>query len=610
MHPLTNSYNATPQARLLFQRSQPHFGFLGSSVLDKPVNWLAQNLYEKGDGYRYLVEQTMGFTAPRAGQQLMRSYSATGKVNKMAAAEMLIRDTAADFTDTILPGVLATLGVGLFADKVAKNTLVSRNIQPDLLDLYHHVAKQSTSKEDFYSRVETLLCESHNNAGALNLQNTVEKIEHKKLSLSRVSLTPKDAAYHLDHAVADLAENLKLSDLELELKAGITNKAGKVNTRQFSSTTSDFLRDLWYLTEDSSFSTGKKEATEFGQELAHKIVKTKKLAPLQFIGVGLALVTSLSVPFLVRLITKKAYGVDAFPGSKVLDDSYHEKTHTTHTAIFHKAHPEIPWPKDDGKDEKEQRFKPFPYIQDSLKKGKIMPLLASLGFFGVLGAAVFRNRVWKPILSKGENFNFRKFINQYAFDRQFPWTPMAQMELTYGMLCGMRLLTARDNNEFSETMLRDCALGWPTLTYGFPLLKKLFSGGFTKVWKGFHNPSKGIHLLTKGGDMRSKKEISAALFRNLKKVGDAKNAVTATQKAQRAITVGTGLTSLALLAGIEPQLGIWMTNNRVVKQHRKAAQKAKQNEFKTLFTSSYTPLQHNKNSLFNVLEVARTQYPQ
>jgi len=586
-------YTATRQrveGGLSLSRNQPKFGFMAG-----PVNWLAENLYEKGDGFRYLMEQTIGFTVPRATQQLMRSYKVTGETNKMAAVEMLVRDIAADFTDTVLPGLLATVGLGVLFDQIGKNNLVSRNIPPDLLELYRYAAtdnNHAVNRQAFFQRLETVLKESHLPNASLNLETLVRQIEHQKLALGRINLNPKQAKFTLDHATEALAKQLGLSDLELTLKLPNAKQ-------QFSTTAGDFMRDLWFVTEHKAAPHA--ETAEWGKHIVQKLEKNKRLAPVQLLAAVMALVASLSVPFLVRMMTKTVYGVDAFPGSKVLDDHYHQKTHTHHTLAYHSAHPEVPWPKDltqkNQKKEKEP-FKPFPYIQDSLKAGKIMPLLTALGFFAVLGGAVIYNRVWKPILSKGEQFTWRKLVNQYAFDRGFPWTPIAQMELTYGMLCGTRLLTARDVNESYETLLRDCLLGWPTLTYGFPVLKKLFAGGYRKLFKGFHNPAKGIHLLTKGGEMRSKKEISEALFRNIKDVGDVNTALKTTQTYQRYITVGTGLLSLGLLGFFEPQLDIAMTDRRVAKQHRKKEVDDKRAEFTRLFTSEYHPLVHRTQSPF------------
>jgi hypothetical protein len=84
----------------------------GAGSLMTPINrfvgWAVPALYDHGEGRRYLVEQTLGYTAPRTWQQFNRTRHITQEGNKMAAMEMLIRDLAADFADTILPGFLAT----------------------------------------------------------------------------------------------------------------------------------------------------------------------------------------------------------------------------------------------------------------------------------------------------------------------------------------------------------------------------------------------------------------------------------------------------------------------------------------------------------------------
>lgn len=532
------------------QRNQAQAGFGASptfgggnglvNAANKTVSWLSHTLYDQGEGVRYLVEQTLGYTVPRTVQQLNRTRSITGEGNPLAAMEMCARDLAADFADTIMPGLLATFAIGHVLDR-KNNTYVRRNMGHESLQFYQSTLQKAgsseapkfTTKAEFFNNIEDALRNFSNRPKALlNLEKRVQAMA---------------SAGEAEKVAHTLARRLRLQDFDLRLAP----QAG-ASTQELSTNLPHLIRDLWHLNQANPALQGAKTTTTaWGEALAGLLNKTSHLAKRQMIGNAIALGTSISIPFLIRLMTRHFYGEDAFPGTREI-----HKHLNTETA---------------EKPHKEEGFRPFPYLQDTWREGKKLPTLLTLGFFGVLGGAVTRRFVQNGLNVLKPSHWFKV----YGFQRDFPFTTIAQMELTYGTLCGFRLAASRDEAEFRESGIRDCLLGWPTLTYFFPVFRKYLSGlfdkGLSKQLGASNILLKPASAARKASEVRTGAELTPAFLKQLGVKGpQAPAALEKAKLTQSWVTMMSAGVSWLLLALAEPKLGIAITNRMEMAKLKKA----------------------------------------
>ena len=532
--------------------TQPPIGFSG--VLDAPVQWISRNIYNAGDGVRYAVDQTVGLTAPRTYHQLKRTTKITGEDNPSAALELLVRDLAADVADTFAPGIIATLLIGRGLDAMqGHKTWVGQNMGSDALNTYAAWAEKSAEKtagktaarEQFYTTVEKQLQKTHSNSKALNLAQGIRALQKPK-------------GRELNTLAQRVAEALGKTDLDLVLHSAHPTTGAKT---KLTVTLPQLLRDLWHIDQKMT----RTQAPNWGQELAQRLTHTRKLVPTQNIANVLALGASLSIPFLVRLMTIRLTGKDAFPGTEAIREHFQKQQKQNMT--FAGASPEdtAPTPEATGK----KRFELFPYINQSLKKGNAWPAVIAGGFFATLFGTIYA----RHFLAHGVKnpFNLKHLAKVYEFERGGVWTTVTQMELTYGLLCGIRLASSRNDADFRESAFRDCLLGWTTLTYFFPFLKGVLSRRADKaMMQQFGKPL----LMKHNGDTRSIAELTPAFFKRLGVKGDAATAAKSAAIRNDYITVGTALSSIGLLSVVEPKLDIAITNTMEQKRMVAAKQQA------------------------------------
>lgn len=527
----------------------PKFGFIPPG-LDRGINQFVGFVYDRGEGMRYAFEQTLGYTVPRTMQQLFRTRNITGKNNDLAGLEMFVRDTAADFTDTFLGGLVATYAIGSGVDKLGR-TYVRQNMGDEALEAYQALTKgahgQSLSKSGFYKSVS-----AHLNDYAKQL-NPKAHLNPNRLEAMIAQWGPRQSGFSspdrqkILNGAHEIARALKLPNLDVTLNITHGKKPMKLGVEL-----TNLLNDLWHLHRPNPKAAN---PARWGEQMGHLLGKTKTLSKLQLIAMGVSLVASLAVPFAIRLMTKKISGVDAFPGSHEIEKYFHlvDETDDTH---------------------KKKGFRPFPWLADSIQQGKWGPLAVTAGFFGVIfGAAALRFRSAGLSMLKPKDW-----LAVYKFDRWFPFTTIPQMELTYGILCATRLAASRNDSEAREAFIRDCMLGWPTLTYfnkafrGF--LSNRFAGGLGKQFNLKHL------LIKPNGEIRTSgvvNEMSPFFFENMGVgKGLAKKVAKATQTMQARIAFVAGMASLGLIAFLEPQLAIWLTNNFEMKKIRKRLEAMKE----------------------------------
>lgn len=517
-------------------------GNVFSGVLHALTN-VTDVLYNRGEGVRYGIEQTFGYTIPRVWQQWNSTKEFTGEPNKRAAEEMFMRDSAADFTDTFLPGLLATLAIGKGLDAVG-NGFVRYNIPWEHNEFYRHVLGNTTEKSEFFGKLEQALPKTKQ---PINLQQTVEALSEWHQRNPFVQRAKKAMGGHdpyLEKA-QELATKLGQESLSVSLEHG--DKAIETDLPLL-------LQDLTRLNL---------HAKEWGNQLVKTLGKTANLQPLQGLGTAVAFYISLNIPHWIREYTAWKYKTDVNPNKEEIQRAYNVQL------------------SEKQKVAKDDKIKWFPYIRDQLKEGNIIPAALSAGFGAfVLGATAMTFRghingknVWQ--LGKG----VRDFL---SFERGFPFTTVQQMTLTYGALCAVRLMESRDKQDFYSTLLRDNVLGYPTLTWGNGIIRDKLTHfanshvGRQLTKEGLLSEEKvkevGKKLLFKdaaGVERRDAADITEGIMKNVLKLSQEQEHLIPKiterlHKANSLVTMTTAVTLIALLAGIEPQLGIWLTNKITV----------------------------------------------
>lgn len=531
---LAQSQQVGKRFRVQSGSNQPRFQGVLVDQAYPLAQWVVRNLYDRGEGFRYAVEQTIGYTIPRTVQQWNRTRHVTGKSNRLAALEMLLRDLAADFADTFLPGLLATFGIGWGLDKWHK-TLVQRNMGQDALRFYQSLMKtpqgQWVTKSQFFEQLEQQL-----KAYAKEVTKAEPKVAlGLEQQLKQLKLLPGLWNNHRNErrivqAAQDLTRKLGLTHFDVTL----SHQSNGVK-RRLEISLSHLLRDLWHMAHKN----GKLALTRpWGEHMSLLLAKTGRLSRFQMIGNLVALAASISIPFAIRLITRKFYGKDAFPGTKELEDHFKARKKK------HKSR------KSD-----QQEFVAFPYLKKTLQAGNWMPTVITAAFFGVLAGAVVRSFR----LNNASLLKLKDWFKVYAFKREFPYTTVTQMELTYGLLCGIRLAASRDHAEFRETAIRDCLLGWPTLTYFYDKFSRFLGRCFNARLARQYGI---LHMLTKpNGEVRVGDEINMQLFGRMGLGTRLQQAVQDVAKHQTWIKFSSALISWFLLAFAEPKASIWLTNH-------------------------------------------------
>jgi hypothetical protein len=588
------------------------------------VNGVADTLYNRGEGVRYAVEQTFGYTIPRFTQQLFRTYDITGETNRQAAEEIFIRDNAADFTDTFLPGLMATLGVGALLDRHRK-TLVGANMDHRSLTFYQKLLHGTQTRDQFYQQLEDATAAQGTRHGGL-LNDTLPTLKASAQHLKDWSASHQGGkqAAHLLRTMGGKAEDpftqhaqqqaqrLGLSSLDVTL----THQGHTLET-----TLPSLLKDLTRIEQ---------KAVGWGPQLGEQLARTARLQPLQASGTVVAFATSLMIPHWIRQLMVKRYGpqADTNPATRAIAEFYEKQRLEKFPHVLTvngpkmlaspsllrqtgeaspSAFAELGAPKPvtpEGADghasatpgtrsgdallDRPTKLRWFPYVRDAWANGNPVPALTSAAFFAFLGGVAGRHFVTVqngrliPKLKEG----LREF---FSYERSFPFTTLRQMELTYGALCGVRLLESRNDADFRETLLRDNILGFPTLTWGCSILRQHLSRGANQLLLGWlkkdglisadQAQSLGHRLMFKDARAtvrREAQELTAPMLARVLALGadqhDKLPAITQrVRNINNAVTLTSAAISISLLAFLEPQLGIWMTNAIEKRKHRSQA---------------------------------------
>jgi len=497
----------------------------------KRAEWLVKSVYTTHPSIQYAFEQLGGYSVPRIIQQLERTRSITGHFNTAAGLEVGFREIAAGFTNTFLPGLLAK-GIGSFIDK-KHHTLVSKNIASNDLDFYRSLLqdnKQFVNQAEFLERLEKRLNES--------AQRNNPSYEFKDLKLNqRIQAITKDKK----------AITKEVESLVAEL--GLPHSVIKVRHQNsdLTLTFSDLLNDLSVLHRTPALSKVNPYKAEWGKLLYKTLEKTQQKTPHQLWGLLAAGALTLSTPFLIRLLTRSYYNEDAFPGSKELTKALLDHKPAYIQSSAGEAPPAA------SPHTKPSKFVLFPYLTETRKQNNMLPTLGTFTFFSVVMLMVKRRFNSKDL----SILKAKDWLKVYAFNRSSPISTLAQVELLYGLLCGTRLASSRDDSEYRETGIRDCLLGWPTLTYGFFALYRFLARFANKrLDKEFGRPL----LINEIGVYRSTRSISKPYFDNLGLGEKTDEALKKTYRTHIWLGLAAAGLNWALLALLEPQFSIWFTN--------------------------------------------------
>jgi hypothetical protein len=500
----------------------------------KKAEWLSHNIYSRGPSVRFAFEEIGGFTLPRIFQQWTRNHSITGLFNTAAALEVSIREFASDFTNTLLPGLVAKRVARSIDQKY--QTLLSKNLGSDSLEFYSELLKggrgEFVNQSEFLERLEKRLNEAS--------EKNHPDYEFQDLKLrKRIQNLVKNK--HSDDVVQEevkaLATLLRLSNSSLKLRH---------NDQPYSVRLPKLVRDLRDLHLAPTVSKADPFRVEWGKQLYKTLEKTKQKMPHQLWGLLAAGVLSISTPFLIRLVTRHYYGEDAFPGTKGLTSALLQNQPAYSTSQTTSQSPD--------EDKKNKKFVLFPYLSQTLKQNDILPTLGTLGFFSFLGFMVNRR-------FKARGFSITKanhWAKVYEFDRHSPISTVAHLELLFGLLCGTRMASSRDDAEYRETSVRDCLLGWPTLTYGFVGFHNMFTRiANNRLEKELGHPTL---LVNEMGVIRRGSSIVKHYFDNIGLGERTEEALEKTKRAHVKATMTSAGVNWLLLAILEPQLSIWLTN--------------------------------------------------
>jgi hypothetical protein len=540
-------------------------------VAFKKAEWMVNNVYSRGPGIRYAFEQVGSYTLPRIIQQWTRSHSITGLFNNVAALEVGIREIASDFSDTLLPGLIAK-GIGHSIDK-RHQTLVSKNIGTNNLTFYGSLLQSKpgryVNEAEFLERLQKRLNETarrHN-----------PKHEFQDLELEhRIKRIIKDKT-KIDDEVKNLV-----------VKLGLTNSFLRIrhDHRTFQIRIPQLLNDLRDLYQAPRLRKADPFRPEWGKQLYTTIIQTQKKTPHQLWGLLVAGSVTLSIPFLIRLATRNYYNEDAFPGSKELTKALLDnKPSYFNSASESNSNSPVAAP------HKPKKFEFFPYLTETKKQNNLLPTLGTLAFYSAI-LLMAKRRFSSQGLSM---LNPKHWLKVYEFDRNSPISTLAQMELTYGLLCGTRLASSRDDSEYRETGVRDCLLGWPTLTYGFAALHHFLSKIANKrLEKEFGHPTLLVNDL---GVLRSAASIGKHYFDNLGLGERTDEAMKKTHRAYVWVTMASAAINWTLLAILEPQISIWVTNklelDKIKKEKEVLSSQNQGNDTSDSSQQNFVPMQHS-----------------
>ena len=520
------------------KKALPHFsGATGLGLIplspatarvDRVFQWLGKSRTRE-----MLLEDLVGFGVLRTGMDLGRGYFyGNNEINWPAGRERILREVCSIFTDNVSSG-LAAFALGYVLDKKL-GSFSNKFTDFSTLELFQQLAATSPNTKAFTqslaraispekaARIEPLIYNLVTNAAekgtahsAMDAATTIAKT----LGKTEFDVTLPQGSFSLDKLLGDLAE----------FNGELRQRAGK----KLSQTPK-----VWQ------------------QEAEALLAKTLKVKRWKMSCLAVGAVLTLLVPLFNTWLTKKIDKIDYYPGEIGLNGlTAKGNTLRGNERFQFKGRIGL----SNGSLKRPQAFSQFerpiyaspkkktwaethmPFVNQSLKEGKLWPLLLALV---PLPAAIgLVDTVNKSLNLPGKGF-FRRLRNMYDFKPGFPFTTQQQMASMFAFLITSRLLNSRSGNEYRERLV-DSFLGWGLWIFGTPIIKQWITKAMDK--------NVGTQLLkTVGGKqvMRSRAEIERLLSADVAK-----------KTLSRNIWVGaiSTVATMLLLGVIEPYIAIKWT---------------------------------------------------
>lgn len=447
-----------------------------------------------------LVEDFFGMAFLRTFMDLMRQYFFKEtdlnkrQLNFPAARERLFRETFSIITDNISGGVVAWLFANAatrlrktpnFGNQFASNetlALFQKQLVPNSLtreaflrNLAKLVADNPAQTEDVFKVL--------NQAVIVANQKTLPRFQPgyllqwgplKKWWQGR-NAQKAAAAEVIKDAAVTIAKRFKADKTTLDVVI-------QGNTFPLNGLIEDAAAFTKFVGQKAN---GKGWCAKVAQNILEETAKVNRSR--LGLGLGVALVSTLLVPYMNHILTRKMYKIDSYPGEKGLGTL--KMVNEKEKKSFFEWH--------------------MPYLTESLKNKKWIPaFLTSIPvflFFGVDTAKLSAGQ-WGKALLFGKGY-FKKLASMLQFGKGFPFTTQQQMASCYAFLIFSRLVSARTENEFRERFVDSLVLGWTVWILATPLLKRAIA----KCWD--------VNLLKKTADgatvLKSRLEIER-LVHNVK----------------------------------------------------------------------------------------------
>lgn len=419
----------------------------------------AFQLFQNSRGKEMITEDVVGFGVLRTGLDLGRGklYGGDDSWNVPAGAERFFREITSILTDSILGGVVAWgMGKAIFdrKNKAFSNTFM----QYPSLELFQDIVKSERLKsaqtpeaakaafiEELSERFEKNEAAPSTIKQALQSAWNYQRQSHtgiKKLT-GWFRKNPNQGQFDTEAKNLVLKLNPKATDFGWNIQNGKKVVSFELN---------DLLDDISQFANHMKTACNTKAPAEGWKELAEAGIKRTLTAKNWKIPVGLAagMGATFAMPFLSNALTKKAFGIDYFPGEIGFNKNLTGK------------------PQNSALPAKKQSWleRHFPYVNKTTKDGNPWPLIISA--VPLIAAVGLLSAKGKPKNIFAGNGTLKKMFD---FTKGGPFTSEQQMASMFALLITSRLLCSRSDNEYKERLF-DSAGGWAFWILGTPLLKK------------------------------------------------------------------------------------------------------------------------------------------
>jgi hypothetical protein len=358
-------------------------------------------------------------------------------VNWIAFQERLGREILSILTDNVSGGVFA-YAIGALVAR--KNQFANAFVSLENLELFQTVLRNSPMQTPITDKTSFLRALAHHISPQKGdvLDGIIQDFTTQLSELSD------------PHAMGTLKQTIakKITETLVNQPQGFDIPIPKIGLLSADALVDDLQSVLKHLPSPTT------NWLEHSQAL---IDKTLHISRLRIpVSLGLAMGLTFSVPYFIRSLTRKVYGMDGYPAELGLRkvDKFEQGQQKTWAENW------------------------FPYVTQSLENGNPLPLIGSfwtLPFaLGVINPAKITQGLWKESLNIGPGYVGR-LLKMLQFGKGFPFTTLPQMAACFSVLITSRMLTSRTDIEMRERTF-DSVTGFSSWIFLTPIFKKLFAG--------------------------------------------------------------------------------------------------------------------------------------